>query len=91
MGILQGDDGEANHAITIFNKWIFDANEKHAIPLCQEGLNYCVSTSETRVTFLGFTEGFFFCENSKKQRLKRKAEGVLQQKFSKRVSNAYER
>ena len=59
LGILQGDDGEANHAITIFNKWIFDANEKYAIPLCEVGLNYCVSTSETRVKFLGFTEGFF--------------------------------
>ena len=75
LGVLIGSDGHINHAVAIFNKWIFDSNEKSAIPLCQEGLNYCVSSKNEKVEFLGFKRGFFFRENSKKSRLKRKMEG----------------
>ena len=75
IGVLKGSDGHVNHAIGIFNNWIFDSNEKCAIPLCQEGLNYCVSTVDEKVKFLAFNDGFYFRENAKNNRLKRKIEG----------------
>ena len=75
LGVLLGSDGHANHAVAIFNGWIFDSNENRAIPLCQEGLNYCVSTANERVEFVCFNDGFFFRENSTKRKLKRKYEG----------------
>ena len=75
LGVLEGSDGQVNHAISIFNNWIFDSNERIAIPLCKEGLNYCVSTPDSKVDFVKFYHGFFFRENSKHQRLKRFYEG----------------
>ena len=83
LGVLIGSDGHINHAVAIFNKWIFDSNEKSAIPLCQEGLNYCVSSKNKKVKFIGFKRGFFFRENSKKSRLKQKLEGEHFKIFSK--------
>ena len=72
IGVLQGSDGEINHAIGIFNNWIFDGNEKVAIPLCKEGLDYCCSTSEIKNEFVKFYDGFFFRDMSeKKQRAKK--------------------
>ena len=68
---LVGTDGIANHAIAIYNNWIFDGNEKIAIPLCKEGLDYCVSTVESSIKFVSFTGGFYFREEGKKNRLKR--------------------
>ena len=72
-GIL-GSDGIANHAIAIYNNWIFDANEKIAIPLCKAGLDYCVSTKDDSYEFVKFTSGFYFREQNgnEKQRLKRR-------------------
>ena len=73
VGVLEGSDGEVNHAIGIFNNWIFDSNENVAIPLCQEGLNYCVSNCETDVEFVKFKRGFFFRDRSDNtKKLKRK-------------------
>ena len=36
-----GTDGVGNHAIAIYNNWVFDANEKIALLLCKEALDYC--------------------------------------------------
>ena len=73
-GIL-GTDGIANHAIAIYNNWIFDANEMVAIPLCKSGLDYCVSTIDQRNEFVKFTSGFYYREQGKKKnKLKRKLE-----------------
>ena len=77
VGVLEGSDGEVNHAIGIFNNWIFDSNENVAIPLCQEGLNYCVSDCETDVKFVKFKRGFFFRDQSDNtKRLKRKYDSM---------------
>ena len=35
-----------NHKIMLCDGWIFDSNHKHAIPFCQEGLNWCCSSKE---------------------------------------------
>ena len=71
LGGLIGSDGEANHAVAIYNNWIFDANEKIAIPLCKEGLDYCVSTIDSMNEFISFTGGFYFREQGNRERLKR--------------------
>ena len=72
LGVLKGSDGQVNHAVGIFNNWIFDGNEDIAIPLSKEGLDYCVSTPKTKVEFLKFNDVFLFRENNKHQYLKRK-------------------
>ena len=69
-GIL-GTDGVANHAIAIYNRWIFDANEECALPLSKNALNYCVSTAEETHEFKTFTGGFFFHERGTKNKLEK--------------------
>ena len=71
--IIKGSDNIANHAIGIYNNWTFDSNESVATPLCQKGLDYCVSTKGIRNQFVSSTGRFFFQQNSKKGRLKRRA------------------
>ena len=41
VSIIKGSDNIADHAIDIYNDWIFDGNKKVVIPLFQGGLNYC--------------------------------------------------
>ena len=72
---MKGSDDTANHAIGVYNRLIFDADKRVAIPLGQENLDYCVTIKEPKNEFVSFTGGFFFLENSKQRRLKRKAEG----------------
>ena len=74
VGGILGSDGIANHAIAIHNNWIFDANESIAIPLCKSGLDYCVSTKDHTYEFVEFTSGFYYREQGKKKRLKRRLE-----------------
>ena len=74
VGGILGSDGIANHAIAIHNNWIFDANENIAIPLCKSGLDYCVSTKDHTYEFVKFTSGFYYREQGKKKRLKRRME-----------------
>ena len=69
-----GTDGVANHAIAIYNNWVFDANEKIALPLCKEALDYCVSTKDQKFEFVKFTSGFYYREQGNKLRLKRQLE-----------------
>ena len=40
-----GNDYDNNHTIMICDGWIFDSNHERAIPLCQEGLNLCISSN----------------------------------------------
>ena len=75
VGGLLGTDSIANHAIAIYNNWIFDGNKKVAIPPCQEGLDYCVSTKYFKCKFVKFTGGFYLRERGDKKQLKRKANG----------------
>ena len=75
VSIINGSDSIANYAIGIHNQWVFDANKRIAIPLCQEELDYCVSTKDAKNKFVSFTRGFFFWGNSNNRKLKEKAEG----------------
>jgi len=70
VGALVASDGNINHAITIHGGYIYDANEKAAIPLSQEGLDYCTSTPTTKSHFIAFrTVLLFQYKGTKKSRL----------------------
>ena len=72
LAVLTASDGNQNHAVAIHGGYIYDANEVVAIPLCQESLNYCTSTSEKKSTFKEFRRGIFLSYNgSKKGRITR--------------------
>ena len=62
IAVLEGSDGQVNHAVGICNSYIFDANEESAIPLCKEGLDYCVSSPVEKLQFIRFARGFYFRE-----------------------------
>ena len=58
VGVLILSDGNCSHAITLHDRFIYDANERVAIPLSQEGLDYCTSDGERRSKFLHFLRGY---------------------------------
>lgn len=58
VGVLISSDGNCSHAITLHDRFIYDANERVAIPLSQEGLDYCTSDGERRSKFLHFLRGY---------------------------------
>ena len=60
VGVLFASDGSSSHAVTIHGSYIYDANEKVALPLCQDALDYCTSTEMVKSTFLYFRRGFLF-------------------------------
>ena len=66
VGGILGTDGVANHAIAIYNRWIFDANKECALLLSKDVLNYCVSTTEETHEFQTFIGGFFFGKKGEK-------------------------
>ena len=39
MVVLGCIDGSRNHAVAFFDHWVFDSNETHAMPICDESLN----------------------------------------------------
>ena len=67
LAVLTAADGNQNHAVAIHGGYIYDANEVVAIPLCEESLNYCTSTSEKKSTFKEFRRGIFFSYTGQKK------------------------
>ena len=39
--VLEAADGDCQHAVTVVNKWVFEANAKTALLLCRETLDWC--------------------------------------------------
>ena len=64
--ILQATDGSTNHAIAVVGNMIFDCNEKSALPLSQENLDWCVG-ADPMVKFVRVVVGIHFCEHKKKK------------------------
>ena len=60
LGVIRASDGSNSHAIAIHGGYIYDANEKNAIPLCQEALDYCSSTDTVQSKFVKFWRGYVF-------------------------------
>ena len=72
VGVLEASDGSCCHAITIHGGFIYDGNEKIGLPLCQEALDYCTSTSVVKSKFVKFRRGYILrYEGTKKQKLAR--------------------
>ena len=69
VGVLFASDSSCCHAVTIHCGFVYDANEKVAIPLCQEALDYCTSTEYVKSTFIKFRRGYIFhYEGTKKEK-----------------------
>ena len=47
--VLEGDDGGTEHAVTIYDSWVFDSNVEVALPLTQNTLDWCVMGKFVRV------------------------------------------
>ena len=47
ISTIKGSNNIANHAIGMYINWIFVSNKNISIPLCKEGLDYCVSPKDT--------------------------------------------
>ena len=73
VAVLKPIDGNISHAISIHNGFIYDANEDVAIPLCEEGLDYCtIANDGTQSKFENFWRGIvYFYKGTKKQKIGR--------------------
>jgi hypothetical protein len=72
---MKDSTGSCQHAVTIFQNWIYDSNEPFALPLCRESLDICTwiitdEKVEDDSTFVCFVNGWIFQEaTSKKHKL----------------------
>jgi hypothetical protein len=70
LGVLAASDGCCCHAVCIHWGSVYDANKVHALPLCDEALNYCTSTPLVKSEFVNFRRGYMFrYEGQRKQKL----------------------
>ena len=74
---LYANNGHVNHAVAIHENLIFDANEKRAMPLSQEALDYCVSTSDKPCTCIGFFKTYLIRYIGNKQAKKKLMRGPM--------------
>ena len=75
VGVIKDSDVSCQHAVTIFCKWVFNSNEKVALPLCQESLDCCTwEVKDGKVTrystFVKFIDRWIFYERDSKKRKK---------------------
>ena len=75
VGVIHDSKGACQHAVTIFHKWVFESNEKVALPLCQESLDCCTwEVKDGKVTrystFVKFIARWIFYENDSKKKKK---------------------
>ena len=66
VGVLRASDDSCSHAVTIHGNFIFDANEKVALRLCDEALDYCTSTETVQSKFVAFKLGYRFFYEGKR-------------------------
>ena len=71
MGVIEDSEGSCQHAVIIFCKWVFNSNEKVALPLCQESLD-CCTWEDGKVTTQGLSSslpgGYFMRMIPKKEK-----------------------
>ena len=58
--IINAMDGHQSHCVAIYDGWIFDSNEKSALPLCQASLDFICCEGERKAEFEGFLCGYKF-------------------------------
>lgn len=66
LGVLQASDDSCSHAVTIHGDFIYDANERIALRLCDEALDYCTSSETVQSKFVAFKLGFRFFYEGKR-------------------------
>ena len=49
--VLEADDGDAGHAVTIVGGWIFDSNFASALPLCRASFDFICADGRAMVGF----------------------------------------
>eukprot|EP00957_Ditylum_brightwellii_P071783 5456671-Ditylum_brightwellii.AAC.1 len=52
VGIIEASDSCVNHTNGFCNKWIFDSNLSHVMPLSKDNLNVCASTADSSEHFV---------------------------------------
>jgi hypothetical protein len=58
--ILKGSDKSVNHAIAVVEDLIFESNSPHAMKLTRENLDWCCSSSDMDVKFVGVPYAYKF-------------------------------
>ena len=53
---LQWSDRQVDHAVIIYDGWIFDSNFEHALPFKKQSLDLCCSTDEVPESFVRFVQ-----------------------------------
>ena len=59
---IRSMDGKTDHCICVVNPWIFDSNFTKALPLTNESLDICASSSERKTSYAGITRGYLLKE-----------------------------
>ena len=72
--VMRDSDGQAQHAVTICNNWVFDSNEKNALPLSREVLDYCTWGSNTKSRFCNVDAGLIVEYRAGRQKVEAKLE-----------------
>ena len=54
VGAIEASDGCLNHAVGVFNNWIFDTTLLHAMELTKDNLDWCASTDTEKSSFVRF-------------------------------------
>ena len=69
LTLVYASDGTCNHAITVFNRLVFDSKEATSLPLLQDTQNYLVSTKLNPAEFLYMKKGYIFTDQKKRSRI----------------------
>ena len=72
LGVLYASDGHCNHCVAVHSGYVYDANERMALPLSSDALDYCTSTEDRKSTFVEFRKGYLFSYKGNKQERKSK-------------------
>jgi hypothetical protein len=76
VALLEGSDGPVHHAVTMFQGWILDSNETHALPLTKQALDFCTQTDKEMMmtgcpsSFSCFKHGTIYTDTTKLEKLK---------------------
>lgn len=65
--VLMASDGAINHAVTVHDGLIFDANERYAIPLSQANLDLMCSTESRSAAYKCIAYGYLFRDTRKQE------------------------
>jgi hypothetical protein len=56
----RASDGQEDHTVTIYKKWIFDGNFQYALPLSKTSLDICCSSDEQKCSYESMLHTYIF-------------------------------